>query len=101
MAASQADIDAALSVQTGLETTLLSSVNAVHGDITNLIAKVQAGQAIDLTSELTAIQQNTANLQTALTTLQQSDTAANPPAPGAGSTTASTSAAAGASTPAS
>lgn len=94
MAASVSDVDAALATLTATDTTLatevstlVDSANKVDADITALIAKVNAGQPVDLTAELAAIQaenaknvSSTTNIQNAVTGLQASDAAANPPA---------------------
>lgn len=90
MAASIADLQAAIAAQTAeiatAQTALVAALNTVSNDITELIAKLAAaGTPPDLTDELTQINANTQAIATAVTTTQTDvsglDAQVNPPAP--------------------
>lgn len=70
MATSQADFDVALA---NLSTQLDAGLTTIQTAITDLINKIQAGVPVDLTNELTSVNQMAANLQTAVTTAQGED----------------------------
>jgi len=70
MATSQADFDAALA---NLQTQLSAGVTAITTALTDLVNKIQAGTPVDLTNELTAVNQMAANLKTAVDTATADD----------------------------
>ena len=79
MATDQATFDTGLA---NLQTTLTSGLTTISTALTDLVNKIQAGTpGIDLTNELTAVNQMVANVQAAVATATKDDPGpATPPA---------------------